>query len=120
MVLCTDSMRAAGKPVETSILGSLKNGREVYFSDGVAKIAGTNITAASIATGEILLKTAVLKAKIPLIDAIKMLTSTPADIMNLHDRGALLIGKRADITLFDKEMNVRAVIVGGKVIRNDI
>lgn len=120
MVLCTDSMRAAGTAVEKSILGSKKNGREVYFADGVAKIAGTNITAASIATGETLLKTAVQKAKIPLIDAIKMLTSTPADIMGLKDRGSLLIGKRADITLFDADMNIKAVIVGEKIIRNDI
>ena len=120
MILCTDSMRAAGINVEKSIIGSMKRGREVYFADGVAKIAGTKITAASIATGEVLLKVAVQKAKIPLVDAIRMLTSTPANIMKLHDRGSLLIGKRADLTLFDKGMNVKAVIIGGEILRNEI
>ena len=120
MILCTDSMRAAGTTVEKSILGSIKNGREVYFAEGVAKIAGTNITAASIATGQTMLKVAVQEAKIPLYDAIRMLSSTPAYIHNLHDRGQLIIGKRADMTLFDSNMDIKAVIVGGRILRNDI
>ena len=120
VVLCTDSMRAAGTKAEKSVLGSIKNGREVYFADGVAKIMGTNITAASIATGETLLKTAVQKAGIPLVDAVKMLSANPAHIMNLSDRGELLPGKRADITIFDEDMNIKAVIVGGRVIRNEL
>jgi N-acetylglucosamine-6-phosphate deacetylase len=120
MILCTDSMRAAGTDVDKSILGSLRNGREVYFADGVAKLAGTKIFAASIATAEKLLKTAVLDARIPLTDAVKMLTSTPAAILGLNDRGALRPRLRADIVLFDKQMNVKTVIVGGKIIRNDI
>ena len=120
MILCTDSMRAAGTTVERSILGSEKRGRAVYFEDGVAKILGTKIVAASIATGERLLQTAVLKAKIPLVDAVKMLSKTPATLINLNDRGVLQCGKRADIVLFDKEMNLKTVLVGGKVLRNDL
>jgi N-acetylglucosamine-6-phosphate deacetylase len=120
MILCTDSMRAAGTTVERSILGSEKKGRAVYFEDGVAKILGTKIVAASIATGERLLQTAVNKAKIPLVDAVKMLSKTPATLMKLNDRGILQCGKRADIVLFDKEMNLKTVLVGGTVMRNDL
>jgi len=119
VVLCTDSMRAAGTDVEKSILGSLKNGRECYFEGGVAKITGTDITAASVATANRMLKTAAIDAKIPLPDAVKMLTSSPADIMGLRDRGRLIPGLRADVVLFDRNMDVRTVIVGGKIVRDD-
>jgi N-acyl-D-aspartate/D-glutamate deacylase len=34
-------------------------------------------------------------------DAVRMLTSAPADLFGLHDRGRIVVGARADLTVFD-------------------
>jgi N-acyl-D-amino-acid deacylase len=41
------------------------------------------------------------RGAIPLEEAIQMITSRPADIYRLHDRGRLFPGYAADITIFD-------------------
>jgi len=51
--------------------------------------------------------------------AIQMTTSNPARILNLHDRGKLEPGKRADIILFtmdDFKMEIRQTIVEGNIV----
>jgi N-acyl-D-aspartate/D-glutamate deacylase len=40
---------------------------------------------------------------LPLEEAVQMITSRPADIWRLADRGRLAVGKFADITIFDPE-----------------
>ena len=55
-------------------------------------------------------------AEVPLPDAVKMLTETPARIQGLSDRGSLEIGKRADIVLFDDDLHIIRTIVGGKTV----
>jgi len=59
----------------------------------------------------------VLMADVPLIDAVKMLTSTPARILNILDKkGELTPGKDADIVIFDKEFTIQTTIIKGKVV----
>jgi N-acyl-D-amino-acid deacylase len=63
-------------------------------------------------------------------EAVRRLTSAPADILGLHDRGSLKVGYRADIAVFDPEsfgetattfepnrlaLGMRHVIVNGRV-----
>jgi N-acetylglucosamine-6-phosphate deacetylase len=48
-------------------------------------------------------------------DAFATVTSTPADVLDLPDRGRLTVGKRADVTVLDGALNVVATIVGGEV-----
>ena len=115
--LVTDSMRGAGLPDGAeSILGSLKNGQTVIIEDGVAKMPDRKAFAGSVATADRLLRTMVNVAEVPLCDAVKMLTKTPARIQNLNDRGTLEIGKRADIVLFDDNFTVLRTVVGGKTV----
>lgn len=115
--LVTDSMRGAGLPDGSeSILGSLLNGQRVIIEDGVAKMPDRKSFAGSVATADRLLRTMVKVADVPLHDAVKMLTKTPARIQNLNDRGTLEIGKRADIVLFDDEFNILRTVVGGKTV----
>lgn len=115
--LVTDSMRGAGLPDGSeSILGSLLNGQRVIIEDGVAKMPDRKSFAGSVATADRLFRTMVKIADVPLHDAVKMLTKTPARIQNLNDRGTLEIGKRADIVLFDDEFNILRTVVGGKTV----
>ena len=52
----------------------------------------------------------VKKAGIPLEDAVRMASETPAKIIGIDDRkGTLQKGKDADIVILDKDTNVRCV-----------
>ncbi len=115
--LVTDSMRGAGAPDGTeSILGSLTNGQTVYIEDGVAKMPDRKAFAGSVATADRLLRTMVNVAEVPLCDAVKMLTKTPAHIQGLSDRGTLTVGKRADIVIFDESFRVLRTVIGGSTV----
>jgi N-acetylglucosamine-6-phosphate deacetylase len=121
IALITDAMRAAGMPEGESVLGSLHNGLKVIVEDCVAKLPDRTSFAGSVATAIRLLKTMVLMADVPLIDAVKMLTSTPARILNILDKkGELTPGKDADIVIFDKDFTIQTTIIKGKVVYGSI
>lgn len=115
--LVTDSMRGAGLPDGGEcILGSLKSGQIAIIEDGVAKMPDRKAFAGSVATTDRLLRTMVNLAEVPLCDAVKMLTETPAKIQKFGDRGTLDTGKRADIVLFDENLHVIRTVVGGRTV----
>ena len=115
--LVTDSMRGAGLPDGGEcILGSLKSGQIAIIEDGVAKMPDRKAFAGSVATTDRLLRTMVNIAEVPLCDAVKMLTETPAKIQRFTDRGTLDCGKRADIVLFNDALEVIRTVVGGRTV----
>lgn len=115
--LITDAMRAAGMPEGESILGSMHHGVKVIVEDGVAKLPDRSSFAGSVATTDRLIRSMVNLAGIPLTDAIKMITATPARIMGISDRkGTLAKGKDADIVIFDDNINIEMTIVNGRIL----
>jgi N-acetylglucosamine-6-phosphate deacetylase len=117
IALITDSMRAAGMPEGESILGSLSNGLKVIVEDGVAKLPDRSSFAGSVATADRLVRTMVTKAEVPLLNAVRMITRTPASILGIADRkGSLVAGLDADIVIFDEQIRVQKTIVGGRLI----
>ena len=115
--LITDAMRAAGMPEGESILGNLKTGLRVIVEDGVAKLPDRSSFAGSVATADRLVRTVMKLADIPLPDAVRMITSTPARIMKLSDRiGSLAEGKQADLVVFDHDINIKVTVIKGKVV----
>ncbi|HOJ12601.1 MAG TPA: N-acetylglucosamine-6-phosphate deacetylase [Clostridiales bacterium] len=117
VALVTDSIRAAGQPEGESIIGSLKNGMPVIVEDGVAKLPDRTAFAGSVATADRLVRNMVNLADVPLIDAVKMMTLTPASIIGVSSRkGSIVAGKDADIVIFDKDINIDMAIVGGQVL----
>lgn len=115
--LITDAMRAAAMPEGLSTLGSLTDGIEVLVEEGVAKLPDRSAFAGSTATADRLVRTLVRDAGIPLVDAIRMMTATPARILGV-DRsiGTLVTGKDADIVCFDEHINIKMTMVKGEVI----
>jgi len=103
--LVTDAIRhgGAGKDQE----GKLFADRAVPYliEDGVAKLPDRSAFAGSIATSDILLRTAV-EAGIALADAVKMMTQTPAAAMRLKTKGKIAEGYDAQFTVFDEDLNV--------------
>lgn len=115
--LITDAMRAAGMPPGRSILGSRHNGLEVIVEDNVAKLPDRSSFAGSVATADRLVRNMISLADVPLPDAVRMITNTPARIMGVEDKkGSLVAGKDADIVIFDENINIETTIVKGKVV----
>ncbi|MGF7037522.1 N-acetylglucosamine-6-phosphate deacetylase [Mucilaginibacter lappiensis] len=117
IALITDAMRAAGMGPGESILGGLKNGLRVIVEDGVAKLPDRSSFAGSIATADRLVWNMVKMADVPLIEAIRMITVTPAKIIGVADKkGALVAGKDADIVIFNEDIEIQATIIKGRVV----
>lgn len=118
--LCTDSMRGAGMPDGESVLGSLDKGQKVIIEDGVAKLPDRTAFAGSVATTDRLVRTMVDIADVPLVEAVRMLTLTPARIMRIdQQKGSVQKGKDADLVIFDNNINVSYTILEGNVIHGN-
>jgi N-acetylglucosamine-6-phosphate deacetylase len=116
IALITDAMRGAGMPEGESILGSRANGLPVIIEDGVAKMPDRSSFAGSVATADRLVRVMVEKAEVPLVDAIRMITHTPARIMKLDNKiGTLAAGMDADIVIFDENIRISRTILKGNV-----
>lgn len=117
IALITDAMRAAGTQDHESILGSRGNGLKVIVEDGVAKLPDRTSFAGSVATTNRLVRTMINIAGVPLIEAVRMITLTPARIMKIDQhKGSITPGKDGDIVIFDKDVNIQSAIVGGEVL----
>ncbi|MEG1403543.1 N-acetylglucosamine-6-phosphate deacetylase [Bacteroides sp.] len=111
-VLVTDAMAAAACAAGTEI-----DDKRVIIEDGVCKLADRSALAGSIATADRLIRTMVQDAGIPLEDAIRMTSETPARILRIADRkGTLEVGKDADIVLYNKDLHVQKVFVEGRIV----
>ena len=89
----------------------------VIIEDGVCKLSDRSALAGSIATMDRLIRTMVMQAGIPLHDAVRMASETPARIMGIYDRkGSIQRGKDADILILDDNCNLHAVYAMGKLL----
>ena len=116
IALVTDSMRGAGMPDGPSMLGHWKNGLETIIEDGVAKLPDRTAFAGSVATFDRLVRNMLSMAQVPMHEVIAMASTTPARIMGFADRGELKTGLRADVVLFDENVNVSLVMREGRVL----
>lgn len=109
IALVTDSLALTGTEQTHGFMQST----EFIIEDGVCKLMDRSAFAGSIATADRLLRVAVHEAGIPLTDAVKMLTSTPARIMKLPSKGHIARGMDADFAVFDDDMRIKGVFVKG-------
>ena len=116
MALITDALAVAAADDDAQAFDA-----RVVIEDGVCKLSDRSALAGSIATTDRLIRVAVQQAEIPLEDAVRMCSETPAHIMNCYDRkGSLSRGKDADIMILDNNLNVRCVWQMGKIIENTL
>lgn len=115
VMLVTDALRAAGTGDTETWIGSGEYKTVCPIEDGVVKLPDRSAFAGSIATADMLIKTAV-GSGIELCDAVCMMTKTPAKIMGLENKGSILPGYDADIVFFDDKINITKVIKDGIII----
>ena len=90
----------------------------VIIEDGVCKLSDRSALAGSIATMDRLIQTMVLEAEIPLKDAVRMSSETPAKIMGIyHKKGSLEEGKDPDIVMLNHDLQVEDVWCMGRRVR---
>ncbi|MBO7609015.1 MAG: N-acetylglucosamine-6-phosphate deacetylase [Muribaculaceae bacterium] len=87
----------------------------VIIEDGVCKLSDRSALAGSIATMDRLIRTAVMQADIPLRDAVRMASETPARIMGIYDRkGSIQRGKDADLMIMNDDLRLQSVYSMGR------
>ena len=117
VALVTDSMRAAGMPEGSEMqLGDYGNGITVIIEDGVAKLSDRSAFAGSIAYGDRLVRNMVNMAGVPVALAVKMASENPAKFLRVENVGKLAPGYFADVTLFDKDIDIKMTMVNGKEV----
>ena len=115
--LITDAMRAAGMPEGESVLGNINTGLNVIIEDGVAKLPDRSSFAGSVATADRLVRNMIQLGGVSLADAVCMMSSTPARILEIdHFTGSIKEGKAGDLVIFDKDINIATTIIGGVVV----
>ncbi|HEX3349077.1 MAG TPA: N-acetylglucosamine-6-phosphate deacetylase [Acetobacteraceae bacterium] len=108
LFLVSDAMATAGSDVDTfELYGTpirLVDGR---LTDAAGTLAGAHLTMAAA------VRNAVAAANIPLADALRMATATPAAAAGLQDRGRIAPGLRADLVALDGALDVISVWQSG-------
>lgn len=116
LILVTDCLSPAGMGEGRYFIGPKEEAMEIDVSDA-AYLHGQNTLAGSIASVNQLLKNAV-SIGIPLVDAIKMLTITPAKLLKVdHLIGSIEVNKSADLAILNSQLDVVHVVCKGQLIR---
>lgn len=109
VALVTDSLSLAGTDRKEGKMMAT----EYVIEDGVCKLKDRSAFAGSIATMDRLVRVIRDEAGFSIVDAVKMASEVPAKIMGLN-KGTLEVGKDADIVVFDDDIRISEVWVGGK------
>ena len=113
--LITDSLAYAASE------GNVSSEPSVILEDGVCKLADHSALAGSIATMDVLIRTCIHRAEIPMVDVFRMVSETPAKIMGIFDRkGSIEEGKDADIMMFDDDIDLTYVMQMGNEVTNGL
>ena len=111
IILISDSMRAAGMPDGTYTLG----GQAVQVTRGRAVLVSSGALAGSASNLMECMKTSVKEMGIPLETAVACASENPAKRLGEYGRrGSITFGKKADLVLLDRDLNVKCVMKDGK------
>jgi len=113
IALITDGLGPSAMDMPEGTVYTQRNGVEICLDDGVMKLMDKQAFAGSCATMLQCVQNMVRMAGVPLADAIKMATLTPANIIGERRKGRIAVGCDADIVLLDDELNVSKVMVLG-------
>lgn len=112
VLLVTDAMMACAMPDGMYALG----GQDVVVKEGAARLLSGSL-AGSILTLDKAVKNVYKNVGLPLYEAVKMASYNPARHCKVENRkGLIKEGYDADLVLFDDDINIKNVIVNGKIL----
>lgn len=91
------------------------DGTSVEVTKTAARTGGGTV-AGSVTRLADALRTVVRTGAVDLVDALRMAADTPAESLQLADRGRLVPGRFADLVVLDEDLRVRTTYVRGEVI----
>lgn len=110
VMLVTDSISATELSDGRYRLG----GKEVFVRDGQARLADGTLAGSTLTMDEGV-RQLVRLCQVPLVDAVHMASTTPAEAMGLDSsKGKLGAGHDADLTVLDSALRPRSTWVGGQ------
>lgn len=110
-VIISDSMRSADEPDGTSELG----GQTVYVKDGCARLKDGTIAGSTTNIHQEVKN--LISYGVPFLNVIKAATISPAKEIKEDDKiGSIKKGKYADLVVMDPQLNIKMVIIRGKII----
>lgn len=113
-MLVTDCMRALGCPDGEYLLGDVP----VVVHGGQARLRGDpGALAGSLLTMDQAVRVMVERAEVPLADAVRMATQTPAEALGIAGRfGRLAPGYEADVVVLEEDLTVSITMVAGEIV----
>lgn len=112
----TDGTAAAGLPLGTRT----RLGDQTIIAGDKTAVLENGTLAGSILTMDAALRMLVNRIKLPLVDAARMCSTTPAQSIKARDTGAIEVGKWADLTVLSRELGVARTYIGGETSYNSI
>ena len=117
MHLITDGLEFAASDIKENTVYMQENGMGVIFEDGAMKLADRSALAGSVATLKDCVKNMYKTVNIPLYEAVRMASLTPAEVIGFNKtKGKIEKGYDADFVLFDDDINIKTVITNGNII----
>lgn len=113
IVLITDAL----KPTEQKNGPFLANGEEVVFDEGCWHRKVDGVIAGSALTMIKGVKN-LNSFGFSLSDSVRFASANPAQIMKYSNQGVIMPGKAADITVFDRDFEVKLSIINGDIKKN--
>lgn len=110
VVLISDTIRPAGMPDGEYESGGLK----VILKNSEARLESGTIAGGFTFLFDILKK--VVSFGIPFEDALRSATQTPAEMLGIK-KGQIKRGYDADLLIIDDDINLKSVIIGGRLYR---
>jgi N-acetylglucosamine-6-phosphate deacetylase len=114
LALVTDCSRALDMPDGEYLIGPLDGGEPIIKHDGVGMMPDMKALGSSIRGMDYMVQTFLELTGRPLWEVVRMATLTPARIAGWdHEIGSLEVGKRADIVVLDRDLQVQRVFRDG-------
>jgi N-acetylglucosamine-6-phosphate deacetylase len=111
MSVVTDAISALGMPHGTFLLGD----REVTVDATGPRLADGRL-AGSVLTLDLAVRNLAAATGCPAGTAVAAATSVPAAVLGLVDRGRLVPGVTADLTILAPDLTIAGTIIGGRVV----
>jgi N-acetylglucosamine-6-phosphate deacetylase len=115
LITVTDAVSALGLPPGKYNLGELEiNVTETAVTLNDGTLAGSKVTQQNS------LRNLMAWTGCSLHDALRTVTTTPAELLNLPNKGRITPGADADVVLVDPELDIKATIVNGEILYRNI
>jgi N-acetylglucosamine-6-phosphate deacetylase len=119
LCLVTDSSRALDMPPGHSVFGNIQTGSPFQSNGKVGLTPAGDALASSVQGMDHMLRTMKNATTASLPELFRMASLTPAKITGLSSEvGSIEVGKKADLLMFDQDLKLKTVILGGVVINS--